>query len=81
VIARISGNGEPAFITELPITPRDAGVVELLVREVWTDMAGRAVSFSAKNLEPQLLFFGKRSVIARGQSCDSIQYSKFLVIR
>ena len=43
VVARIAGYREPAFVGEPAVTPRDAGVVELLVSEVRTDVTRGAV--------------------------------------
>ena len=57
-IARICSDREAAFIGVSAIAPGDSGVVELLVCEVRTIVARRAVAFSTKDLKSKLLFFG-----------------------
>ena len=64
VIARVVGDGEAAFIGETAIAPGDAGVVELLVGEVRSEMACSAIAFAAKNLKAQLLLSGECRALA-----------------
>ena len=51
VVARIAGNGEPSFIRQTAVAPGDTGIVELLIGEVRTDVAGRAATLAAEHLQ------------------------------
>ena len=59
VVARIAGDAEAAFIDEPAVPPRDAGVVELFISEIRTDMTRGAPAFAAKDLNSYFLFGGK----------------------
>lgn len=54
MVFRSAGSGEAAFGLKQAVTPGDSGVVELLVGEVGTDMAGDAVGLTAENLKTDL---------------------------
>ena len=53
-----------AFIREMSIAPRDAGVVKPFVAEVRTDMARAAIPFAAKDRKTTLFFRRERAAIA-----------------
>ena len=59
MIARIAGDRETAFIGNATVTPGDAGIVELFIREVRTDVADETVSFAPKDLQSELLLGGQ----------------------
>ncbi len=53
-----------AFVCEASANPGDSCVVEPLVREVRTDVAGGAVAFPTEDLEAELLLGGECVAVA-----------------